>query len=199
MGLTGGVGMGKSFLAAEFARRGHPVIDSDDIARRVVREDAMALGEIRDAFGSGVFGSQGRLDRRALAERVFSSKEEMRRLEAILHPRIRRRWREWVREKSGTGRGPALVVIPLLYEVEAQGEFSLVLCAACGTEEQRGRLLARGWSRRHAAERIAAQMDIGEKMARADRVLWTGCSREMALEQAARLSAELSEEEGRPS
>src|SRR5262245_50040960 len=91
-GITGGIGMGKSTIAGVLAQRGVSVVDTDDLARQVVQPGEAALAEIRSAFGDGVFEPSGGLSRAALAAIVFRDEMARKRLEAILHPRIRQLW-----------------------------------------------------------------------------------------------------------
>ncbi len=172
IGLTGGVGTGKSTCAAFLRARSLPVVDTDDLARQFVEPGQEALAEVAATFGSAILDSQGRLKRRELARRVFNDAEARRRLEAILHPRIREAWWSrmsiWQRE----GRPVGVVVIPLLFETGAEAEVDVVLCVACSAATQLKRLVARGWSAEETTRRIAAQLPLETKMARADFVIW---------------------------
>ena len=170
-GLTGGVGMGKSTAAKLFAKAGLPVVDSDELAREVVQPGQPALKEIREAFGGEFIKDDGQLDRAKMAARVFSDDIAREQLEGIIHPRVRERWQvcnnEW---RSAGDRG--VVVIPLLYEVNAEANFDNVLCVACTRGTQCQRLFERGLSEEQIEQRIATQLPITEKMERADHVLW---------------------------
>lgn len=113
IGLTGGIGSGKSAVAERFAARGVPVIDTDVVAREVVAPGEPALAEIVAAFGTGVLDAAGRLDRRRLRERVFADESARRRLEGILHPRIRTA----VQQRLEALDAPyCIIVVPLLIE-----------------------------------------------------------------------------------
>ncbi|MCS7090025.1 MAG: dephospho-CoA kinase [Verrucomicrobiota bacterium] len=173
IGLTGGVGMGKSTVAAIFERCGVSVLDTDQLAREVVEPGQPAWSEIVEAFGREVLDASGRLRRAELARLVFADPELRRRLEAITHPRIRDRWQARMSEWQREGRAEALVVIPLLFETGAEGELDCVVCVACTSATQRDRLRARGWSDEEINGRISAQWAIEEKMARAHYVIWT--------------------------
>ena len=172
-GLTGGVGMGKSTAAKILEKKGVPVLDSDELARQIVEPGEPALAEIVDQFGGGVVDSQGRLDRAEMAQQIFGDDTARAQLEAIIHPRVRERWQrkisEWREQQICVG----VVVIPLLFEVEAQDQFDVVLCVACSANTQRERLRQRKWDEEQIAARIASQMDIAEKMKLADHVLWS--------------------------
>jgi dephospho-CoA kinase len=172
-GLTGGVGMGKSTAAGFFLNLGARVIDTDELARQLVQPGQPALAEIRAGFGASVLASDGSLRRDVLAQIVFASITARRRLEAILHPRIRAAWLAQV-ERWKTENCPlALVVIPLLFETRAESYFDKIICVACSPPAQHQRLAARGWSPEQISQRIAAQMPVEQKVARAHCVLWT--------------------------
>jgi len=171
--LTGGMGMGKSAVADLLQRRGIPVADADEYARRLVQPGEPALEEISRAFGATVIGPDGRLRREALAEIVFSDVQARRQLQDILHPRIRQMWREQIVAWRASGHTFGVVVVPLLYEIGAEAEFDAVICVACSPETQRARLRARGWTDRQIEQRLVAQLHVDEKMARADYVVWT--------------------------
>lgn len=173
IGLTGGMGMGKSTVAAMFGARGLPVIDTDQLAREVVAPGQPAWEEILQTFGREIAGPEGQLNRSELARRVFRDPEARRRLEAITHPRIRERWHRQMATWEKAGLRQAMVIIPLLYEVGAETELHRVVCVACLAATQWERLRARGWSEEEIRLRLAAQWPVEEKMARADHVIWT--------------------------
>jgi dephospho-CoA kinase len=172
-GLTGGIGMGKSTAADLLARRGIPVIDTDVIAREIVEPGQPALAEIVATFGATLLDANGKLRRAALAEIVFSSPEKLKQLEAILHPRIRERWLAQVEGWRSENKLPGVVVIPLLFETEAQRHFDAVICTACSAATQRKRLRERGWSEQQIQQRLAAQWPTEKKVAASNYVVWT--------------------------
>lgn len=173
LGLTGGVGMGKSTCAQLLRDRGLPVVDTDDLARQVVESGQPALAEVRQAFGDEIVGPDGRLRRGELARRVFADAAARARLENILHPPIRALWHAQVETWRAEGRPLAVVVIPLLFETGAEAELDTKICVACSAATQRARLLARGWSPEQIEQRVRAQWPIGQKIARADYLVWT--------------------------
>ena len=173
LGLTGGIGMGKSTSAQLLRERGVPVVDTDDLAREIVLPGRPALGEIQKIFGESIVGPDGQLRRDELARIVFTDPEARKKLEAILHPRIRECWRAQIEAWRNERRQLAVVVIPLLYETNAENDFDAVLCAACSAATQRQRLLTRGWAENEIEQRIAAQLPATEKMTRANYVIWT--------------------------
>lgn len=187
LGVTGGVGMGKSACAQLLRARGIAVVDTDDLAREVVEPGQPALEDIRRVFGPSVFGPDGRLLREKLARSVFASPEARKQLEAILHPRVRERWRAQVESWRRDGRPLGVVVIPLLFETDAQRELDATLCVACTAATQTERLLARGWSLEEIQQRLRAQWLPEAKMARADYVIWSEGGLDLHSEQLERI------------
>jgi len=172
-GLTGGVGMGKS-TAAEFLRaRGAQVVDTDELARLLVQPGQPALAEIQAEFGKAIIASNGRLRREELAEIIFADAAARKKLETILHPRIRERWLAQIEVWRRENRALAVVVIPLLFETQAESSFNKIICVACSAATQRERLLARGWTPEQIRQRLAAQWPVEQKISRADFVVWT--------------------------
>jgi dephospho-CoA kinase len=171
-GLTGGVGMGKSAAADLLSARGVPLVDTDKLARELVEPGQPALAEIQTTFGSQIIGPDGRLLRDNLAAIVFADTAARSRLESILHPRIAELWKATVQKWRGEGRTTSVVVIPLLFETHAEGQFDAVVCVACSSVTQRERLMNRGWSPREIEQRNSAQLPIEQKLARSNVVLW---------------------------
>ena len=172
-GLTGGVGMGKSTSAELLRQRGVAVVDTDLLARELVEPGQAALVEIAREFGPELIGADGRLLRAELARRVFSDETKRRRLEAILHPRIRERWLARTQEWKSAGVTLGVVVIPLLFETQAENAFHSIVCVACSAATQAQRLRERGWRPEECARRMAAQWPPERKMTLADFVVWT--------------------------
>ncbi|MFN3544124.1 MAG: dephospho-CoA kinase [Thiobacillus sp.] len=170
VGLTGGIGSGKSTVAALFAARGVPVIDTDVIARELTAPAGLAIGEIRTAFGDGVLQADGGLDRGALRRLIFSDANARRQLEAILHPRIRAQ----VEYTLGALQAPyALIVIPLLVETGSYRDvLDRVLVVDCPEALQIERVIARnGLSRGEVEAILAAQVSRAARLAAADDVI----------------------------
>ena len=172
LGLTGGIGMGKSTTAAACLRAGVQVVDTDDLARAVVQPGQPALAEIRDEFGGDLLDADGRLRRDQLGAIVFSNDGARRRLEGILHPRIRSLWSATVGQWRKRGFEAGVVVIPLLFESGVEATFDAVICVACTAVTQRDRLQQRGWSSEEIFRRIHTQWPIERKMAEARYVIW---------------------------
>lgn len=170
VGLTGGVGAGKSVVAELFSGLGAAVIDTDVIARALVAPGQDALAEILAAFGDTVVASDGTLDRAALRRKVFADAAARRRLEATLHPRIRHE----VEDALLAVRAPyALVVIPLLVETGGYRDLlDRVLVVDCPEAMQLERVMARSaLTRDEAAAILAAQAGRPERLAVADDVI----------------------------
>jgi dephospho-CoA kinase len=172
-GLTGGIGMGKSTAAQILRRQGVPVVDTDELARQLVQPGETALAEISAAFGPNIIDSTGRLRRAELARIVFADPVARKKLEGILHPRIRAAWLAQIEIWSGENHAVAVVVIPLLFETRAETFFDKVACVACPAVSQNQRLLARGWDIGQIHQRCAAQWPVERKIAVADFVIWT--------------------------
>ena len=189
-GLTGGIGMGKSTVADLLRKMGFPVSDSDVIARHVVEPGRPALAEIQQLFGKEMVAEDGRLRRDELAKRVFNDTEARRKLEDILHPRIRAVWEAQLQSWRVEGCPAAIVVIPLLFETGAAGDFDATICVACSAKTQRQRLRARGWADEQIDQRLAAQFSAEKKMLLADYVVWTDGCLELLEMQLNRIMAE---------
>ena len=173
LGLTGGVGMGKSTASQFLNDLGFKVADTDDIARKLVEPGKPALKNLVKAFGKEVLQDNGELNRKKAAEIVFSDDSKRLKLEEILHPLIRENWELRLNDWSLENEKLGVVVIPLLYETECERYFDKVVCMACSKDIQRQRLRQRGWSDLEIDQRIKAQLLIEEKMSRADYVVWT--------------------------
>ena len=187
IGLTGGIGMGKTTAAGILRQRGIPVTDSDEIARGLTQAGQPVLEEIRRVFGNGMIRSDGQLHRGALARIVFSDPCSRKKLEDILHPRIRRERRARLDVWRSRGEARAVAVVPLLFETGEEKGMETTICVACEKATQRERLRQRGWSADQIRSRIEAQLSIEEKMSRADIVIWSEGSVAVLAEQLARV------------
>jgi dephospho-CoA kinase len=171
VGLTGGIATGKSTFAAALRAAGCPVIDADQLARQVVEPGTPALAAIATAF-PGVIGADGRLDRKALGARVFGDPSARQRLEAITHPAIRAAMEAETARLEAAGEPLAFYEAPLLYEVGLDRAMALVVVVWAPRPVQLRRLQARdGLSPAEAEARLAAQLPVDEKAARADVVI----------------------------
>jgi dephospho-CoA kinase len=170
IGLTGGIGAGKTAVARRLTELGAIVIDSDVVAREVVAAGTSGRDDVVAAFGDAVVGSDGELDRAALGRIVFADPEARRRLEGIVHPRVRAR----VAEIVATSPPDAVVVndVPLLVESNLAAAYDLVVVVLADEPTRVRRLVReRGLSEADARARIAAQATDEQRRAVADVVI----------------------------
>jgi len=171
IGLTGGIGSGKSSAVRHLARRGIPVIRADEVARQLLDGDPAVRRLVIRSFGRDIYPEGGRADRRKLASAVFGHPEALARLNAILHPRTRRETERQIRRLNGRS---AMVVIEaaLLYEAEWDRMCDIVVAVTAPLRVRIARVCRRdGVSRASVMRRIRAQMPEAEKVGRADIVL----------------------------
>ena len=184
IGLTGGIGTGKSFVLEHLRACGVPVLDADAVSHAVVRRGQPAYAQVVTAFGASVLGPDGELDRAALAERVFAEPAARRRLEAIVHPAV---WAAVDAFFEGAA-GAAVVEVPLLFESGHASTFDRILVTDCPIEIQISRVVGRGGLDEPGARaRIRAQMPSSERRLRADAVLDTGGTKQETLAQLERI------------
>jgi dephospho-CoA kinase len=192
-GLTGGVACGKTTVARFFQDLGAHIIDADRIGHELIEPGRAAYQEILQRFGNEVLDPTGAIDRRTLGAKVFADAEQLRQLNALLHPRIIARVNELAREHLA--RDPHAVVIvdaALIFESGIGGTLRKVIVAWCRPEQQFERLMAKmGVSREEAERRIEAQMPLEEKRGRADYVIDCSGSKEETRRQVDALFPEL--------
>ena len=172
VGLTGGIGAGKSAVSNLLAGLGATVVDADALAREAVAPGSAGLAEVVAAFGPDVLTAGAGLDRAAVAALVFDDPTARRRLEAIIHPRVRERAAEI--ERAAVAADPHAVVVhdvPLLVETGQQDAYDVVLVVDVPEDVQIGRLQRRGMGEAEARSRIAAQASRAERLAAADVVI----------------------------
>jgi dephospho-CoA kinase len=188
IGLTGGIGSGKSTVAGLLAARGARIVDADRLAREVVEPGTPGLQAVVAAFGQGVLTPEGALDRPALAAVVFADPDARRRLDGIVHPLVRARATELV----AAAPPDAVVVqdVPLLVETGQAGSYDLVLVVEADLDTRVRRLVGRGLSEDDARARIAAQASDEQRRAVADVVLDNSSSVEDLEAQVERFWAE---------
>ena len=186
VGLTGGIGAGKSTVAEALARLGAVVVDADQLARRVVEPGSPGLDAVAEAFGAGVLAADGSLDRAALGRLVFSDDAARARLNGILHPRIA----ELTAREVATAPADAVLVhdVPLLVENGLGPNYQLVVVVTAPVEERVRRLVRdRGMAEQEARARIAAQADDAARAEAADVLLDNGGDRDRTLSAVQRL------------
>lgn len=173
VGLTGGIASGKSAVSKIFDRAGAVVIDADRIARQVVEPGKPAWQEIRSQFGRQVFKPDGTCDRQRLGDIVFQQSHMRRRLEAIIHPRVKAHIDERLRKLAMSGSESVVVLdVPLLLETGMDKGLDEVVVVYAPPAVQRRRLMLRdGFSADQAQARIDAQMPMEQKCSRATLVI----------------------------
>ena len=167
IGLTGGIGSGKSTVARMLAERGAVILDSDVLAHEVVEPGTPGFEDVVARFGPEIVTAEGGVDRPALARVVFADDEARGDLEAIVHPLVRRRVAEEVAARVGT-KDVVVLDSPLLIETGTYRDCQQVLVVSTLPETQIRRLVARGMDEADARARLATQMPLEDKVAFAD-------------------------------
>jgi dephospho-CoA kinase len=184
IGLTGGIASGKSTVASMLRELGAPIVDADLIARQVVEPGQPALAEIADRFGADVLDADGRLDRKAMGERVFSDPIARAALNAIVHPRIAIASRAALAELAAAGNPVALYDAALLVENQIHRGLDGLIVVSAPAAAQIERLCERDSIDESAARaRLAAQLPLADKLAVADWVVDNGGSLEQTRAQ----------------
>lgn len=176
LGLTGGIGSGKSTVAALLAERGAHILDADAASRASTAPGGRAMADIRRVFGDAFVAPDGGLDRDRMRERVFADPAAKAQLEAIVHPQVHRAMQAQLAAMKG---GCAVFDVPLLVESGRwRDRVHAVLVVDCDTETQITRVMARnGWAREAVECVIAAQSTRAQRLAAADAVLFNGAGR----------------------
>jgi len=192
VGLTGGIATGKSTFARALRDLGVAVVDADALSRAAVARGTPALAQIARALGPEAIGPDGELDRSRVGALVFADVDARSRLEAIVHPAVRRAMRAETARLEAEGVELAFYDVPLLYEIGLEREVDAVAVVWAPREVQAARLRARnGFSAEQAEARLAAQLPIDAKAARADFVVVNDGGVEELPAKAVRLLADL--------
>lgn len=187
IGLTGGIATGKSTVAAELARLGATVIDADALAREVVDPGTAALGEIASRFGREVIAADGRLDRARLGSIVFADPGARRDLDRITHPRVRDLLQQRIAAALAADAHLIVAEVPLLFETRSEAYYEGVMVVYAPADVEMERLMTRdGIDEAAARQRLAAQIAIDDKRARATWVIDNSGSLAATREQVAR-------------
>lgn len=184
LGLTGGIGCGKTTVVGIFASLGWHTVESDAIVRRLLGEDASIIDAITKRWGDAVISDQGSVLRPRVAEIVFSDETELLWLEGLLHPAVRD---GWIGELKSNASRNCLVEIPLLFEKSLESEFDFTVCIHSPEELVASRMMSRGFTPEEIERRRRNQLPIEEKMRRADYVITNAGSQEFLKEQTIRL------------
>ena len=162
VGLTGGIGSGKSTVADLLRKRGAVVLDADDFARAAVVAGSVGLRKVAERFGREVLGPDGELDRRKLASIVFADPAALSDLEAIVHPEVRRMFADGIQENLD-GERVVVLVNPLLIEMGTHRDCDIVVVVSVSIDTQIARSVARGMDESDVRARIAAQLPLAER------------------------------------
>ncbi|TXI01893.1 MAG: dephospho-CoA kinase [Rhizobium sp.] len=188
IGLTGSIGMGKSTSAKLFAEAGIPVNDSDAVVHDLYSGEAVPLVEA--AFPGTT--ADGKVDRQELSRKLAGDTSGFKRLEAIVHPLVRERERQFLERHRQAGADMAVLDIPLLFETGAEKRLDKIVVVSCDPQIQRERVLARpGMTEEKFNMILSRQTPDAEKRARADYVIDTGGSIDAAREQVREIVADL--------
>jgi dephospho-CoA kinase len=166
--LTGGIGAGKSAVAQYFSELGAVVVDADQLARIAIERGSQGFDEVVAAFGQEIM-SNGDIDRKALAEIIFSDPERKQKLESIIHPRVQRLFAQAVSESDP--HIPMIYEIPLLVETDAANKFDYIITVEADEELRISRLLSRGMFISDIKARLANQAPPSSRTAIADAVI----------------------------
>lgn len=169
IGITGGMGCGKSTATRLFAALGWRLIDSDAVVRDVILRDPEVVANVAATWGPDVLRPDGTIDRGALAGRVFADEKELALLESWVHPRLYAHWRA---EFAAAPKTPWAVEVPLLFEQRLENWFDFIICVASSPDIQLARLSKRGIPHALAGQRISKQLPLARKLDSADLVLW---------------------------
>jgi len=213
--LTGGIACGKSLVAKFLRELGVSVLDADDVVHELEAPGGAAVPSIAERFGPSVLAPDGGVDREKLAALVFAvgsrvprdrhgsapltAADARRDLEAIIHPLVRQRLFAFAtsHEPRATSREPRVAIIPLLYESHFESDYDIILCVTSSEDRQIERMVrTRGYTQAQAEARLAAQMPVREKAARADRIIQNDSTPEELKAEVRRCVAWLSEKMG---
>ena len=172
VGLTGGIGSGKSTVARMLADEGFLVVDADQIAREIMEPGSPVLAEVADVFGADLIDDTGALNRGELARRAFASTEQTAKLNAITHPAIRAESNRRFTAAEAAGERAVIYDMPLLVDLGLNGEMDLTVVVDLDVDERVRRLVyKRGLAEPDARARIAQQVDDATRLAAADVVI----------------------------
>jgi dephospho-CoA kinase len=188
VGLTGGIGSGKSEVARRLAEKGATVVDADLVAREVVEPGTAGLRRVVEEFGPGVLRPDGTLDRPALGAVVFADPQKLQVLNAIVHPLVGQRTAELIEQAQASGAQICVHDVPLLVESGLAAAYEVLVVVAADPATQLARLTGdRGMTEAEARQRIAAQAPLADKLAVATHVIRNDGSLQELVEQVERL------------
>lgn len=189
--ITGGIACGKSLFSHFLKDFGMDILDADDVTHELEAPGGAAVPALRRLFGSAVIDTAGGVDRRALAEIVFTDSDARERLNSVVHPLVKEAVRRWI---ESPGQRLKAVVIPLLFEVGWAVEWDVIICVkACEAIQMQRLMRDRGLTQEEARRRIAAQMPVAQKADRSHIVVDNDADAKALAQEAARVFRCLSE------
>ena len=183
VGLSGGIGCGKSTILGFFREAGWRTVDSDTVVRELLATDAEVQAQLRSRWGEAVF-ADGAVDRGAVAKRVFGHEGDLKWLEELLHPLVRDSWLASIDQAPDVNW---LVEIPLLFEKRLETRFDLTVCVASPPDVVADRMVVRAYTEAQIEQRRKQQMPLEEKIERADYLISNAGSLEFLKQQTTRL------------
>ena len=183
VGLSGGIGCGKSTVLGFFREAGWRTVDSDAVVRELLATDAEVQAQLRSRWGEAVF-TDGAVDRGAVAKRVFGHEGDLKWLEELLHPLVRDSWLASIDQAPDVNW---LVEIPLLFEKRLETRFDLTVCVSSPPDVVAERMVVRAYTEAQIEQRRKQQMPLEEKIERADYLISNAGSLEFLKQQTTRL------------
>jgi dephospho-CoA kinase len=187
IGLTGGIGCGKSTVVKLFGDAGWRTIESDAIVRELFAQNQAVRSALQERWGQSILNTDGVIQRKVIAQRVFTDDAELNWLENLLHPLVRVTW------ESAIAAAPDehwLIEIPLLFEKRLETHFDLTVCVICSPDTVDNRMVSRGYTGAEIEQRRLRQMPLTEKARRADCVISNDGSLDFLKQQTTRLIAQ---------
>ena len=188
VGLTGGIGCGKSTVAGLFAEAGWSTLQTDAIVRDLLDQDRAVKSALYERWKKAVFQPDGAVDRKAIARRIFEDTAELSWLEGLLHPKVRKVWETSLQEAPDLHW---LVEIPLLFEKKLETKFDFTICVESSPQVVENRILLKGYSKTETRQRRQRQMSLEEKIRRSDYVISNSGSLEFLKLQTHRLNKQI--------
>ena len=180
--ITGGIASGKSLVGSILREQGYAVCETDKLSHELIKSGTPSFVEIVKVFGSDILDLTGEIHRGRLGSLVFENSECRNKLNAIVHPRVRERWKCWLREQPERTR-IGIVIIPLLFEVDAHEGWDAIICISAPEKSQLSHLRDRGYTYNQALIRIRSQLPAYEKEKLSDFIIHNeGTKRELSMQ-----------------
>jgi dephospho-CoA kinase len=191
--VTGGIGCGKSLVGSMLQDEGLEVCEADGLAHQVMVPGNEVYRKVVEVFGRDILCRDGQIDRQKLGARVFSHPDELKALNSLVHPAVKKAWLAWMEKREHEGCKIAAVIVPLLYEAGEGRGWDAVMCVNSSGRSQVERLKARGLTEGEIRRRIAAQMPSEEKVKLSDYVVINEGPAEFTKQQVRRIVGHIRE------